>query len=225
LSLHRPSRGTDLVRSLGTSTCRTHTASRLGEVERSGSLYVSRAGLRARFAGEGYLEVVLREAGFRVLRPETVSLEAQLSAYAGAETIVFAEGSALHGPQLMGRSLGDVTVLTRRAGWNLARAVLHPRAKSLRYVEAVQSLVHGLDLGGEPADYFGLSILEPEMLLAELPIGYLWEQKAFEAARDAVQEWLETERASPRWAVPGSRELIAETLRAAELNHSAAYLG
>jgi hypothetical protein len=204
----------------------THTASRLGEIERSGSLYVSRAGLRARFAGEAYLEVVLQEGGFRVLRPETVALEDQLRAYAGAESILFAEGSALHGAQLMGRALGDATVLTRRSGWRLAEAQLRPRARSVRYVDAVRSLVLGMDTGGAPADYFGLSILDPELLLAQLPIGHLWDQKAFEAARDAdVQEWLETEQASPRWEVPGSRELITETLRAAELDHVAVYLG
>jgi hypothetical protein len=197
-----------------------HTASRLGDVKRRGSLYISRAGMAARFAGEAYLETVLQKVGFRVLRPETVSLGHQLRAYAGAESIVFAEGSALHGAQLMGRSLGDVTVLARRTGKNLAQAALKPRARSLCYVDAVRSLMHGLDIGTEPAEYFGLSILDPERLLAALPIAHLWDQKAFEAARDTdVQEWLEIERASPRWAVPGSPELVTESLRAAGLDH------
>jgi hypothetical protein len=202
-----------------------HTASRLGEVERRGSLYVSRADLHARFAGETYLEGVLEGAGFEVLRPETVPLEKQLRAYAGAETIVFAEGSALHGTQLLGRSLGDVTVLTRRAGLHLAHTSLGPRAQSLRYVDAVKSLVHGLDTGGAPADYFGLSVLDPERLLAALPIRAVWDQEAFEVERDAdVETWLEAERASQRWEVPGSRELIVETLHTAGLHHLAGEL-
>jgi hypothetical protein len=195
-----------------------NSAARLGEIERSGSLYVSRAGQMARFAGEEYLESVLERAGFRVLRPETVSIEEQLRAYAGAESIVFAEGSAIHGVQLMGRALGDVTVLTRRAGMKLVESALKARARSLRYVDAVRGLVHGRDTGGEPAGYYGLSILDPELLLAELPIGHAWNQKAFEAARDAdVKQWLEAERASPRWAVSGSPELVTESLRAAGL--------
>jgi hypothetical protein len=197
-----------------------HTRSRLGEVERDGSLYVSRAGQRARFAGETYLEVVLAEAGFRVLRPEVLSIEDQLRAYAGAESIVFAEGSAIHGVQLTGRALGDVTVLVRRTDRRLGEAALRPRARSLHYIDAVRGLVQGLDIGGQPADYRGLSILDPEKLLAVLPIGRAWDQKAFDAALNAdVEEWLETERASPRWAVPGSPELVAECLRAAGLAH------
>jgi hypothetical protein len=192
--------------------------SRLGEVERGGSLYVSRAGQRARFAGEAYLEGVLEEAGFRVLRPETVSLEEQLRAYAGAERIVFAEGSAIHGVQLLGRALGNVTVLMRRPDMKLAEAALKPRARSLRYVDAVQGLVHGCDINGHPARYYGLSILDPGRLLAALPIGHAWDHKAFDAARGAdVGEWLERERASPRWAVSGSPELVAQSLHAAGL--------
>lgn len=191
---------------------------RLGEIERSGSLYVSRAGRPAHFAGEAYLESVLEGAGYRVLRPETASLEEQLRAYASAESLVFAEGSAVHGTQLLGRALGDVTVLTRRPGMKLAQAAMSPRARSVRYVDAVRGLVHGRDINGHPARYFGLSILDPELLMEALPIGNGWDRTAFDAARDAdVGKWLEWEQASPRWAVSGSPELVTETLRAAGL--------
>jgi hypothetical protein len=85
--------------------------------------------------------------------------------------------------------------------------------------EAGSTPLHGLDIGGKPAIYFGLSVLDPERLFDALPIGHLWDQKVFEAARDAdVHEWLEAEQASARWSVPGSRELVAETLRAAGLD-------
>jgi hypothetical protein len=195
-----------------------NTASRLGEVEQSGSLYVSRAGERARFAGEAYLEGVLEQAGFRVLRAETVPVEQKMRAYAGAAAIVFAEGSGIHGAQLMGRALGDVTVLNRRPGHRVTQAALRPRGRSLRYVDAVRGLVHGLDPAGSPAPPLGLSILDPELLLAALPIGHLWDPNAFAAAQDAdIEEWLETERASDRWEVPGSPELVNETLRKAGL--------
>jgi hypothetical protein len=195
-----------------------HTRMRLGEVERSGSLYVSRAGQHARFAGEEYLEDVLRKAGFRVLRPETVPIEEQLRAYAGAESIVFAGGSAIHGLQLMGRTPADVTVLNRWSGDRPFDLPLEPRVPSLRYFDAVRGLVRGLGLSGRPAHHCGISLLDPEKLLAVLPIDDAWDQKAFDAAVEAdVERWLEKERTSPRWAVPGSAELVDQSLRAAGL--------
>jgi hypothetical protein len=198
-----------------------HARSRLGEVERSGSLYVSRAGLRGgNFAGEAYLETVLEQAGFRVLRPEAIPIEDQMRAYAGADSVVFAEGSALHGAQLMGRALGDVTVLIRRHGWRLAQASLTPRARSVHYADVVRGVVHGRTMGGMAGLWRGLSILDPERLFAALPVGDAWDPKTFDAAVDAdVREWLETERASQRWEVPGAPELVAESLRAVGLGH------
>jgi hypothetical protein len=201
-----------------------HAQSRLGRIEKSGSLYVSRAGQAARFAGEEYLERALQEAGFRALRPETVSLEEQLRAYAGAESIVFAEGSAIHGTQLLGRALGDVRIILRRPQWQgfpATQPLLKPRSRSLGYVDALRDVVHGLTLAGGRAPGTGLSILDPDRLLEEFPsLGDVWDREAFEAARDAdVVEWLETERVSPRWKVPGSAELVAEKLRAAGLAH------
>ena len=49
---------------------------------RSGAVYVSRAGMHARLAGEAYLEQVMRDAGVHVIRPETLPLPLQLEAYA-----------------------------------------------------------------------------------------------------------------------------------------------
>jgi Glycosyltransferase 61 len=195
-----------------------NTASRLGELERRGSLYVSRAAQRSRFAGEAYLEEVLREAGFRVVRPETLSIHEQLRAFSSADAIVFAEGSAMHGMQLLGRALGDVTVLNRRRRMKLGEVALRPRARSLRYVAAIRGQIHGYSRAGQPAPFYGLSIVDPELLAAVLPIDQLWDQRAFEASQNAdIEEWLEAERASLRWAVPGSREWIARTMRAAGL--------
>jgi hypothetical protein len=193
-----------------------NAATRLGRIERSGSLYVSRAARVGRFAGEEYLEGALHRAGFQILRPETVPLAEQLRAYAGAETLVFAEGSAIHGTQLLGRALGDVTVLTRRPGHKLARAALAPRARSVRYVDAVRALVHGLDMSGGPALHRGLSVLDSERLQAVLPISPVWNREEFEAAVDAdVRAWLAVEQASPRWAVAGAPEHVAGSVRQA----------
>ena len=195
-----------------------HVAARFGTIEQSGSLYVSRAGLRPRFAGESYLEQALAANGFRVLRPETVPLEQQVHAYCAAESIVFAGGSAIHGVQLMGRGLGDVTVLPRREGRRPGEVPLMSRARSLRYVDAVRGVVHGRNIQGVPADTRGLTILDPQRLLEGLPIGDAWDPKSFDEAVAAdVEEWLQKERASRRWNVPGSPELVAESMRAAGL--------
>jgi hypothetical protein len=158
--------------------------------------------------------------GFRILRPETVPIEEQLRAYAGAESLFFAEGSALHTPQLMGRALGDVTVLLRRdwGGYVMAQATLSPRCRSLHSIDVSRGLVHGLAMGRQPWPEAGLCILEPEKLLTALPIGDLWDQEAFDRAVKAdVETWLQIERASPRWSLPGSQELVGQSLREAGL--------
>jgi hypothetical protein len=197
-----------------------NTRSRLGEVERDGSLYVSRANQLGHFAGEAYIEKVFKDVGFRVLRPETVSIKEQLRAYTSAESIVFAEGSALHGLQLIGRVGANVTVLNRRAGLKVAEPLIRPRAGSLRYIDAVRGLLHSLDLGGKPATYYGVTILDPQRLLTELPIGTAWDENAFNQQVEMdIQEWLDKEGASPRWKVPGSPEFVAENIRAAGLDH------
>ena len=197
-----------------------HTHSRLGEIRKTGSLYVSRAGQRVRFAAESYLEGVFEKSGFRVLRPETIPLEEQLRAYAAAEHIVFAAGSAVHGTQLMGRVLGDVTILMRRPGAHLGLPRLEPRSRSLRYVDAVKGVVQELGLIHNPESDRGLSIIDPDRLPAALPIADAWDSDAFAAAVEAdVRDWLESQRGSAREAPPESAALIRERLREVGLGH------
>ena len=105
-------------------------ATRLGSrTPEDGVLYVSRAGMEARFAGESYLEEVLRATGVRVLRPERLPLPEQLRMYRDAAQVVYAEGSALHSLQLLGRVDADVAVLERRPGTRLAQDNLRPRVR------------------------------------------------------------------------------------------------
>jgi hypothetical protein len=75
---------------------RTAAPQKVGPPDR---IYVSRAGLpsgSAKFIGETFIEDNLRRAGWRILRPETCSLEDQIAAYRGASALLFAEGSAVH---------------------------------------------------------------------------------------------------------------------------------
>ena len=84
--------------------------------------------------GERYVEQVLAQAGFNVIRPETMSLLDQMRAYRAAEVVVFAEGSACHGVELLGTEmLGTAIMLARREDhMEVFRRVLQPRSR--RYV-------------------------------------------------------------------------------------------
>jgi hypothetical protein len=202
---------------------------RLGELQADDRLlYVSRAGVEARFAGEAYLEEVLEGAGVRVLRPETLPLVEQLRTYAGASHIVFAEGSALHALQLLGRLDAQVAVFERRPGTRLAEANLRPRLGGLAYEAVSRGLIHGLLPTGRPALPHGLSVADPERLRdafarAGADPGPIGDDPAWAAARDEdVRRWLEAQVADPSRSGPGSVEHILEGLDEAGLGSLAA---
>lgn len=104
-------------------------------------LYVGRGGLvaagRGGHAGEGYLVTVLATLGIPVLDSGTAPLRRQLALYAGAKSIVFAEGSAIHGRQLLGYIEQDIHILRRRRGRSVAQAMLRPRCRALVYRRTV----------------------------------------------------------------------------------------
>jgi hypothetical protein len=80
-------------------------------------VYVTRSGIPhgGSFLGERYLESLLEASGFKIFHPERESLTMQMQTYRSAETLIFSEGSACHGVELLGRnSLGRVIVLGRR---------------------------------------------------------------------------------------------------------------
>lgn len=195
-----------------------HAHRRLGRMERSGTIYVSRAGMTARFAGEVQLELLMRRAGVAVMRPELLPLDEQLRAYVGAERVVFAEGSAIHSVQLLGgRALGHVAVLVRRSGARLAARAIYARAESVRYLEAVAGLVHGLRVTGEAAVAVGMPVLAPEQLQdvlwsAGIDIRRHWSSRDWAAAVEKdIIEWAGQELAGPRGRVPGAVTTIAAT--------------
>ncbi len=168
----------------------SRTNARLADLRRRGVVYVSRAAQMERFAGERAIEDALRRCGVEVVRPETLPLIEQLRVYAAAELLVFAEGSAMYGPLLTGRSLADVAVLCRRPGFHLASRFLQPRAKSLRYVEAIKELKPGTVF---PARQVSLTMLDEEALLGafdELGIAVRrhWDARAYaEYCREDVE--------------------------------------
>ncbi len=207
------------------------TKQRLGTVEPIPAVYVSRSGQRARFAGEAYLEEVMKASGVAVVRPETLPLHEQLRIYASADRLIFAEGSALHATQLLGRCLGDVVVLVRRTGQVLGRTSLEPRARSLSYVEASAGVVNGTPPLGPDlarmrklASVTGISVLDSEPLVEGLAsaipdLASRFDADAFRLARDNdIKRWLATEL-NPRWATVPDR--VLESLRDADVGHLA----
>jgi hypothetical protein len=133
-------------------------------------LYVTRSGMIGRLAGghlgESYLVDRLLASGVTVLDPATAPLKEQLAAYAGARHIIFAEGSAIHGRQLLGRIDQQITILTRRFGSRIGKAALMPRIRQLNYVDLVRR-TSGYYLGdGRFLQYRSLAFSDTDNLLA-----------------------------------------------------------
>jgi hypothetical protein len=81
--------------------------------------------------GESYIELLLSDEGFFVFHPEESSLSSQMDVYRKAHELVFSEGSAFHGTELLGEKMLDRTFLLvrrREARESLAR-VLRPRSQ------------------------------------------------------------------------------------------------
>jgi hypothetical protein len=128
----------------------------------AGRLYVSRSKLRhgGLILGEAYLEKLLAAEGWTVLHPQTARYEAQLRAYRSAEVVLFAEGSAVHGTELLAR-LGRCLLLPRRntEAWAI-EAALRPRATEF------EVLPRGTPLGsvviepdtGAPIEGYGINL-------------------------------------------------------------------
>lgn len=190
-----------------------------------GLLFVSRAGMHARFAGEAYLEQVLLDCGARVLRPETQPLRTQLEAYAAADVLLFSEGSAVHGLQLLGRGLGDLVILRRIPEKRTAEPSLAPRGRSLSYRDALVDVICGLLEPDEPFTVLGLPVLDPERIpeaLGDVVPGLRrrWDARAYRSACEAdVIAWFERSVPSERTRIPGSWSHMLATLDACGLRH------
>ena len=173
-------------------------------------------------SGEGLAQVmagVLEAAGVRVVAPEALSLRDQLELYHSADPLIFSEGSALHGLQLLGRGLGHVAVLCRRPkGVGLARASLAPRAGALSYHQVLRDIVALLNPQGQEVPALALTLLEPGALLASLrevgvPVDHLWDPAAFaEAELRDIEAWLARPRKPQHWDDPASRAHVAARL-------------
>jgi hypothetical protein len=158
--------------------------------------YVSRARMIMSFAGEAYLEEILSEAGVNVFRPESHGLRKQLAVYATSPRLIFAEGSAIHGTQLLGRSLNEVTVLMRRPEERFGEAFLRPRARQVTYISCLEGLICGETSSGVARLWTGMPIFNEAKLVdwisqLGLDVQRSWNSTRFcTQVRKDIQQWL-----------------------------------
>ncbi len=183
-------------------------------------VYVARSGMLAKAcgvqAGERYLIDLLQRQGFTILHPEAVPLRRQMELYAGAETLVFAEGSALHGRQLIGWRDQMIAVINRRGGSRMARSALQARSRATLHVDAVQVIAVPTAPDGRAMVETGLCFLDPLRLHAGLATAGVdltqdWDPLAFDAAvRQDVADWRRVLAHRPEFDGPAS---ILELMR------------
>jgi tetratricopeptide (TPR) repeat protein len=84
--------------------------------------------------GESYIEGLLRDEGFLVFHPQDAPLSLQMDVYRKAKDLVFLEGSACHGTELLGKKmLGRTCVLIRRMETRAGLArILEPRSEEFQ---------------------------------------------------------------------------------------------
>jgi Glycosyltransferase 61 len=163
-------------------------------------LYVSRSGLlkerKGGHAGEAYLEHLLQALGVSVMEPSGTPLAEQLARYAGAQIIVFAEGSAAHGRQFLGRIDQKIMILNRRRSNRLAFNALASRVTELGYCEATRATMAMVGRYGQPLDALGLAFYDPPELFAAfeslgINLEGRWNDNEYHAVRNKdIIDWL-----------------------------------
>jgi len=196
-----------------------------GEVQKTGTIYVSRAGQPYCIAGESYLEMLFRNVGIQVMRPETLPLRDQLQCYHAAKHLIFPEGSALHGLQLMGRSVGDVTLIQRRPKLRLTEESFQRRADKFDCLNFLAGLIHGLRINGRERLHQALSIFDEALLLDFLgaidpQLVTRWSTDRYREARDQdIKRWIDVESRNPASQAPNSTKTVILRLQELHLDH------
>ncbi len=175
--------------------------------DRAPVVFVTRAGLVAQgqggHAGEAYLAEVLAQSGVRVIDPLRHSVAEQLAIYAGARTLVFSEGSAIHGRLLLGRIDQDIHVLRRRPNRDLAAEALAPRCSTLSYHAAVGQRLGARMPNGIVSQNLTASLYDLDVIFALFggfghDLRKDWDDAAYRAAvQQDLRGWLETCQTAP----------------------------
>lgn len=196
-----------------------------GDAPRPRKLYVSRSALPklGSLLGERYVEGELAREGFAVYRPELDPFVVQMDHYRKADIVVFAEGSAVHGTELLGsRMMGETFLIPRSPQAHIFDRVLEPRSR--RYARLDVSRYVGTAIyepgSGSPSFHRGASLLRPRALpqtfrkegIANMPTFSL-AAHAKAVARDLVGYFREVRRSR----APLSRRYALQMLKSVAL--------
>jgi hypothetical protein len=176
-----------------------------GNEPRFCKVYVSRHACVGNFLGEEYLEDQLKAEGFSIIRPETLPVSVQMDIYRKADVLVFNEGSACHGVELLGQEgLRRCYVLARRR-WNSSfETILEPRARQFANSSG-HSFIGSVFVDprtGRPVMPWGVALFDTRQLvsffrdhaIARLP--HFDEKQYMRAAEAHLHRYLENARAS-----------------------------
>lgn len=132
-------------------------------------LYVHRLGQLAQgngaHAGEETLVRALQAAGAAVMDPGSTPFADQMASYAGARHLVFAEGSAVHGRQMLGRIDQEITILRRRPHSMMAHRQLAIRCSALHHAPILRHYLPPIGRNGERMHALGISVFRPEAVI------------------------------------------------------------
>lgn len=160
----------------------------------SKKVYVSRRHMpvSGSFLGERYLEELLEDEGFVIYFPEKHSLIHQMKTYSASEVLVFSEGSACHGTELLGeQALNRCYLLVRRADHkDIFSRVLSPRSQHFAIFEDTFYLGSIVGRKGEAVSgYHGVSVFNCDSLIASLRENRIARLDSFDKSRflDSVE--------------------------------------
>lgn len=203
----------------------------LPDVTPIGVTYVARTLMppqQGQSAGEKHLVACLQKLGVRVIWPEKLPLHEQMRIYAQTKHLVFAEGSAIHGRQLLGRVDHHVSILRRRFRSHVAQNQLAPRCASLSYVATFKGALNFIGHEGLMVDHamcsqYRLGPLFEHFEGLGVPLKRVWDQRAFEAQRDEdVLNWVRRiyRPNNEFWLVPkNSPDDLLDRFEELELRH------
>ena len=103
--------------------------------------YVSRTRFFSQLLGEYEIERWFLGLGYTVFHPQDHTLQKQLNLYLSCRTVVFAEGSALHALQLVGRNLKRIFVLLRRSDDTVFTPILKARSSELGIIDVIHGTI------------------------------------------------------------------------------------
>ncbi|MBP0446450.1 glycosyltransferase family 61 protein [Roseomonas sp. SSH11] len=196
------------------------------------TVFVTRSHFRSdsmvgRLAGEAYLDQAMGAAGVILAWPEELSVPDQARLYRSAAQLLFSEGSAIHGLQLLGRIEAPVGVINRRPKGRMAPSVLRPRSPHVTWIDAMDGQICGMKRNGVSAEVSnGLTILDPDILLPLLAADFgidlapHWDMRAYrDACLADAERWINFRRIihRRRGVPPGDAEAITASIRSIRL--------